>query len=279
MEIGIIGLGLIGGSFGLSLKKNGHSIMGYDHNKEHLQKALELGIIDKASNVSRIIDSCTCIIIAIPVNATKHVVYDVLNKINPEQVVLDVGSTKAKICSFVKDHRNRASYVAAHPMAGTEYTGPEAAIDGLFKGKVNIICDRELASIDALSKAMTLFESVGLSTIYMDSVEHDEHIAYVSHLSHITSFTLSLTVQDIEQNAKNIYNMAGSGFRSTARLAKSNADMWTPILINNKENLLVAAKAYQKHLESFIKALENADSSNIHDLILEANKIQDALDK
>jgi prephenate dehydrogenase len=276
-KVGILGVGLIGGSVGLELKKNASYIIGFDQNSKHLEKAKELGIIDKIG-IEGNFDDLDILIVAIPVNATRKVLPDILDKIQESTTVIDMGSTKSGICAEVKDHKNRSNFVAAHPIAGTENSGPEAAISGLFKGKINIICEKSLSAKEHLNKALSLFELLEMKCLEMDPEEHDRHIAFVSHLSHISAFVLGQTVLEIEKDEKNIFNMAGSGFASTVRLAKSSPEMWGPIFQQNKSALLEALQAYITNLENFKQKIENGDSDGLIETMREVNRIRKVLD-
>ena len=246
-KVVVIGLGLIGGSMAIDLKKNGnYHIIGIDRNINHTSKALELGIIDEIGADS-ILTEADVVIVAVPADAIPPVTKSVLDQINENTLVFDVGSVKGQVCNQVKEHPNRKNYVAAHPIAGTEFSGPEAAFSGLFTNKINIICEKKLSDKKILEKALQIFDKLEMRTTFMKA--DDKHIAYVSHLSHISSFMLGKTVLEIEPNEHNIFNMAGSGFRSTVRLAKSSPAMWTPIFLQNKENVLKSLTEYIKNLE------------------------------
>jgi len=277
-KIAVIGLGLIGGSLALELKKNTWAtIYGVDKNPEHIQKALELGIIYKKADIN-IVSEVDIVIIAVPVNIIPKITNQVLNLIEENTLVFDVGSTKLNVCKAVKNNPKRKNYVALHPIAGTEFSGPEAAIYDLFKDKVNIICEQELSSKKMVNQAVNLFENLKMKTVFMDSAEqHDKHIAYVSHLSHISSFMLGKTVLEIEKDEKNIFNMAGSGFASTVRLAKSNPETWTPIFLQNKDNLLKSLEEYIKNLNQFKEILTSESAENLFALMQNTNKIKSVL--
>lgn len=279
MIVGIIGLGLIGGSFALDLKTSGISIkiLGFDIKEKHIEEAKLLNIIDEESSIENMIKNAVLIVLAIPVNYIPEKLKTILNEIKENQIIIDLGSTKQNIAQKIAEHHNRKNYVACHPIAGTENTGPSAAFTGLFKGKVNIICDKHLSSSDALQKIESIFDKIGMKTIYMDSKEHDKHIAYVSHLSHISSFALGKTVLEIEESEKNIFNMAGSGFASTVRLAKSSPDMWSPIFDQNAENLSVALGAYIDNLIEFKQYIDNHQTDKTHQLMTNVNDIKRVL--
>lgn len=276
--IAIIGLGLIGGSLALELKKNSWAtIYGIDKNPEHLEKGLKRGIIFEKANFD-IVSEVDLVIISVPVDAIPKVSLEVLDRIKDDALVFDVGSTKAAVCDAIRNHPKRKNFVALHPIAGTEYSGPEAAIYDLFRGKVNIICERNLSGEDTIGRVSKLFEELEMKNVYMDSpVQHDKHIAYVSHLSHISSFMLGKTVLEIEKDEKNIFNMAGSGFASTVRLAKSNPETWTPIFLQNREFLLKSLEEYIKNLNEFKDILTNESADEVLRVMQNTNRIKDVL--
>jgi prephenate dehydrogenase len=276
MVIGIVGIGLIGGSMALALKERGFatSVIGVDNNPEHLEKARSLGIIDSSMTLADAAKNSDIVIIATPVNVAPDILGEVLDIIDDSTVVIDVGSTKESIYKKAANHPRRDQFVACHPIAGTEYTGPEAAFSQLFDEKVTIICNSNENSQQALNIVQDLFSCLKMKEIQMDAIEHDRHIAFVSHLSHITSFTLGLTVLDIEKDEKSIFNMAGSGFASTVRLAKSSPEMWVPIFQQNSKNLSVALGAYIEKLKDFKKVIDQADTDGAYHMINEANKIR-----
>lgn len=283
MTITIIGLGLIGGSMALELKAKGfahkaHEIIGVDNNASHREEALRLGIVDKLLPLEEAVKAAHLIVIAIPVNHAPLVLNQILPLLNKEQVVIDVGSTKAEICKQANTHANRDRFVATHPIAGTEKSGPEAAHRGLFHSKINIICEKEKSCPQALALIEELYGSLQMTTIYMDATEHDKHIAYVSHLSHISSFMLGLTVLDMEASEKNIFNMAGSGFESTVRLAKSSPAMWAPIFEQNKENISAALGKYIDQLVLFKALIDEENKEATYALMTKANEIKRVLD-
>jgi prephenate dehydrogenase len=276
MKLGIIGLGLIGGSIAIDSRSNLSNcrIIGFDKNPNHAQKALQLQLVDETVNDLIGMADCDAIVIAIPVNHIVSVTLDVLNVVSNHTTIIDTGSTKSALCKAVAHHPKRNQLVAAHPIAGTENSGPEAAIANLFLGKTNIICEKEKSSSAALQQAQHLFDALGLQTIFMDADEHDKHVAYVSHLSHVSSFLLGLTVLDIEKDEKNIATLAGSGFASTVRLAKSSPDMWAPIFEQNMEYLSQALQEYIIHLQRFQYHLLKRDKDELHKTMREANAIR-----
>jgi len=276
-KVVVIGLGLIGGSLALELKKRlGYTVCGMDTKEAHIKKALELGIIDKKSNDDDLKDA-DVVIVATPVNVVASVLQNVLNTISEETLVFDVGSVKNEICKTIASHSNRKNYVAAHPLAGTEFSGPEAAIYNLFDEKVNIICETEKCDWKVLDKAISLFKILNMRIKMMNPEAHDRHIAYVSHLSHVSSFMLGKTVLEIEKNEQHIFDMASTGFASTVRLAKSASSTWTPIFLQNKTNVLRSLEEYIKNLTEFKNLLENEDESGLNETMNNTNYIKTIL--
>lgn len=280
MRTTVIGLGLIGGSMAIDLRKAGlaSSLVGVEQNEQNATRALELNLVDEILPLEEAVLSSDLVITAIPVNAIRSVLLKVLDLINEDTIVVDTGSTKSQICKAVEKHTKRSQFIAAHPIAGTENSGPDAAFSGLFRNKTNIICEQEKSSAKALELANRIFASLGMRTIFMDPIEHDKHVAYVSHLSHVSSFLLGQTVLDIEQDEKNIFNLAGSGFASTVRLAKSSPDMWAPIFEQNAEYLSQALLEYIMHLQRFQYHLMKRDVNELHKIMTQANKIRKTLD-
>ncbi len=279
-RITIIGLGLIGGSMAKDLRSqlNVH-VTGVDNDTTNAEKARSLNLVDEIATMEDGIASADIIIIAIPVNRIQELLPALLDKISPTATVIDVGSTKEEICKCIESHPKRGRFVAAHPLSGTEFSGPEAAVRGLFMDKKNIICDKELSEKDAVEQALQLFQSIGLDSYFMSSSDHDKHLAYVSHLSHISSFTLSLTVLDIEKDESQIFNLASTGFQSTSRLAKSNPNTWSPIFEKNNIHLVEALDRYANYLQKFKKAIQEKDSTSLHNLMTQANDIKRVLIK
>ena len=280
MIAAIIGLGLIGGSLAIDIREKGiaENIIGVDKSVKNANDALRIGLVDETSDLDGAIKLADLIIIAIPVDQTKKILPEILDKINDTTAVIDVGSTKEGICRIADLHKKRANFVGTHPIAGTENSGPLGAIPGLFNGKPVIICDKNKSSEAALNKVESLYKAIGMEIINMNSHEHDLHAAYVSHLSHISSFTLGLTVLEIEKSEETIFELAGSGFASTVRLAKSSADMWAPIFEQNSQHLSKALGAYIDKLILFKKYIESNETAKIRDLIKEANDIRRILD-
>ena len=278
MKIGIIGLGLIGGSFAIAAKKHvsPSKLFGNDKNLENEKKALELGLIDEILKKSDFFQM-DVILLAIPVDAALDLIDDLLDQINDNTLLIDVGSTKSMICEKVAFHPRRNQFLATHPIAGTEFSGPTAAFDSLFIGKSQILCETNKTRPDLLDWAVSWFKNINMRLREMDPKEHDKHIAYVSHLSHISSFMLGKTVMEKEKDEKTIFDMAGSGFESTVRLAKSSPDMWTPIFKQNQENILEVLDQYISNLQEFKKLIEQKNYKAIYDKMLKTNAIKEIL--
>jgi prephenate dehydrogenase len=277
-EIYVIGVGLIGGSLALDIKKLDTSvtIFGIDNNEEHLDIALAKKVIDKKANLEDI-KNADLVIVAIPVNATVKQLPNILNLVADDAIVIDVGSTKEDICLAVEEHPKRRNFLATHPIAGTEFSGPSAALEGLYKGKTNIICEVEETAFKLQEKVLKLFADIGMRIRYMKPKSHDKHIAYMSHLSHISSFMLGKTVIEQEKNERDIFDMAGSGFESTVRLAKSSPEMWTPIFEQNKANVIKTLEEYINNLSQFKKLMEENDFEAINKEMKDTNYIKQIL--
>ncbi len=281
MIVSIVGVGLIGGSFALGLKdeKFAHHIVGVDNNDDNLDKALELKIIDEKTSLSEAVKKSDLIVVAIPVNSSVEVIKTILEQPNIlDKIIIDMGSTKENIGQSINNHINRKSFVASHPIAGTENSGPESAFASLFNYKVAIICDKELSDIKKVETVENIYKLLKMKVVYMDSKSHDIHLAYVSHLSHISSFALGITVLDKEKDESNIFNLAGSGFESTVRLAKSSPDMWNPIFKQNSKNISDALGEYIKQLEKFKYCIDQNQYSESFELMKNANNIRRVLD-
>ena len=279
MIVGIIGLGLIGGSLAISLRERGFAskIIGVDKNKSNSDDALKLGLVDEICSVIEILKEVDLVLLAVPVDAARKILPTLLNEIKPNQFIIDMGSTKEGICKIADAHPNRKNFVASHPIAGTENAGPSAAFEGLFDNKITIICDENKSKDDALKLCKELYSFLNMKVLTMSASEHDRHIAYVSHLSHITSFVLGQTVLEIEKEEKHIFNMAGSGFASTVRLAKSSPDMWAPIFEQNKEHLSIALGTYITNLQEFKDKIDSGKKEELHDLMGQVNDIRRVL--
>ena len=280
MKVGIIGLGLIGGSMAIDLKRKGFAdeILGVESEPVNAAAAEKIGLVDRTVTVDECLAESDIVVLAVPVGAAVRMLPMVLDRFgelkDDAKTVIDVCSTKEQLARCVKYHPQRRQYVATHPMAGTEYSGPWAAMPGLFDGHACIICDSEESSPKAVRKVETLYETLNMRTIYMNSSNHDVHAAYVSHISHVTSFALALTVLDKEKDEKHIFDLASGGFSSTVRLAKSSPDMWTPILTQNSDNVLHVIDTYIEKMQAFREAIAEGDEEAIRDLISESNKIR-----
>jgi prephenate dehydrogenase len=279
MTVSIIGLGLIGGSFAKDLRAAGlaSELFGTDASDEHARRALALGLVDHIVPLEEAVRVGDVILLAVPVDAIQNLLPRILDNIRPTQTVVDMGSTKLQIAEAVQSHPNRERYVAAHPMAGTENAGPDAALSGMFKGKTVLLCDLDCSAPDACKTALELFHAVGLKFEFMNSDQHDRHAAYVSHLSHVAAYALSLAVQNEEKAGYAVPRLAGGGFASTVRLAKSSPEMWVPIFKQNREHVLTAIDAFSDRLREFRQALTDGDYDKLDALIREANEIRNLL--
>ena len=278
MKIGIVGLGLMGGSFALDIKTPfpNSIIYGLDNSEDNLNKALKIGLIDYQIKYSEL-NKMDIVLVSVPVNHLLKIIPKVLDTVGKNTLVIDVGSTKEAICSLLKNHKNRSNYLAAHPMAGTEFSGPSAAQKNLYIGKTNIICEFEKTDNELGKFALEIFEGLKMKTIYMDPKSHDVHVAYVSHLSHISSFMLGKTVIEKEKNEDNIFDLAGSGFESTVRLAKSNPKTWTPIFLQNKTNLAAAIEEYVSNLNLLKELILNENEVELSEILNNTNRIKEIL--
>ena len=277
-KIYIIGIGLIGGSFALELRKlfPKSKIIGIDNSENNLGKALELGIIDEKTIISQI-KNPDIIIVSVPVKSIINLLPTILDCANNNTLIMDVGSTKNSICKIISDHPNRENFLATHPIAGTEFSGPTAAQEGLFKHKNIIVCDKDRTAKSKLQLGLKIFELMKMQISYMDSESHDKHIAYVSHLSHISSFMLGKTVMDEEKSEKNIFDLAGSGFESTVRLAKSSPEMWTDIIHDNKENIIKSLNDYIENLAKINYLIKNDRFEELESQLKSINYIKTIL--
>ena len=274
----MIGIGLIGGSFAIDIKAHYPDtvIHGISRKETTLDKALALHLIDKKAKLEDI-KNADLVIVSIPVDTTVKLLPTILDHIADTTLVIDAGSTKKAICEVVEHHTKRRNFLACHPIAGTENSGPTAAIAGLYKGKTNIICEVEKTTFKLQEKALDLFRAIGMRIRYMDAVSHDKHIAYVSHLSHISSFMLGKTVIEKEKNERDIFDMAGSGFASTVRLAKSSPAMWTPIFKQNKENVIETLEEYIHNLQQFKELMQQDNFESIYNEMESTNHIKQIL--
>jgi prephenate dehydrogenase len=276
MNVAIIGIGLIGGSLGLALKekKIAGRVIGVDANESHQQKALELGLVDEVLEPEKAIGQSDLVLLCVPVDKAQMILPEILKKIKKQVVVMDVGSTKSSIAAIAKANPGGGRFVATHPMWGTEFSGPEAAVKGAFTDKAVVICDKDSSDTDALKMVEDLYRQLGMHIIYMNSTDHDLHAAYISHISHITSFALANTVLEKEKEDDAIFELASAGFESTVRLAKSNPAMWVPIFMQNKENVLDVLNEHISQLRKFKSCLEKENYEYLAELIQNANTIK-----
>ncbi|HQG38215.1 MAG TPA: prephenate dehydrogenase/arogenate dehydrogenase family protein [Chitinophagales bacterium] len=294
MKVAIFGIGLIGGSTAIDLRAANFcsEIIGVGRTQKNNELALHLGLVDKIATKEEAIAQADLIVLTVPVNNLIEELKYVLDYIQPHQVVTDMGSTKGGIIDAIKNHPNRQQYVASHPMAGTENSGPSAAIPNLFNGKVCIICDKENSNIAAVKLVEEMYNVLGMRLKYMEAHKHDVHAAYISHISHISSFVLAATVLEKEKDGevkKNldllekekdeeaILEMAGGGFESTVRLAKSSPEMWAPIFQQNKNSLLEVMDTYIEKMYHFRNLINKNKTEELLAFMKEANEIRKIL--
>ena len=277
--VGIIGLGLIGGSMAIDLKRRGfaQTVLGVEKDPVAAEAAKTIGLVDRVVPFQECIEKADIIVVAVPVGTAVKLVPDILDRLASEKIVIDVCSTKTQICHAVKYHPRRRQFVATHPMAGTEYSGPWAAQPGLFDGRACIFADTEESAPWALKTIEDLYAALNMRPVFMNAEQHDVHTAYVSHISQVTSYALALTVLDKEKDEKHIFDLASGGFASTVRLAKSNADMWVPILTQNHDNVLHVIDTYIEKMKEFRDAVSKYDEARLRELIAEANRIKKIL--
>lgn len=275
MTISIVGIGLIGGSLAITLKENGFAqrIIGVDVSQENLDKAIRRRLVDEGMELGQALKASDIVILSTPVDAMKELLPALLDHTD-RQIIMDVGSTKEQLLEIVAEHPKRGRFVATHPMAGTEYSGPEAAIPNLFDGKCTVLVDSELSDADAVETVEQLYHSIPMRVVTLDSKSHDVHTAYVSHISHISSFALALTVLAKEKDEDRIFELASGGFSSTVRLAKSSPDMWAPIFRQNRDNLLDVLDEHINQLARFRSLLIKKDFEQFYELMKEANQIK-----
>jgi prephenate dehydrogenase len=279
MKLTIVGLGLIGGSLAIDLRAQGvaDEIIGVEENEKHRREARNRGLVDEILPLDEALKGSDLVILAIPVSAIVETLPHVLDRVSDETTVTDMGSTKATICKAVAGHPRRRQYVASHPMAGTEHSGPLAALRGLFAGRTAVICDADDSAARDLRRVDEVYSALGMRKVYMSSDDHDLHTAYISHLSHITSFVLANTVLDEEKSVSTIFDLAGGGFESTVRLAKSSPSMWAPIFEQNRAPIVAALGAYIEQLQAFHEALAQGRTDELRELMAKANEIRRVL--
>ena len=276
MKILIAGLGLIGGSFALALRDRGiaDEILGVEKSDENAAEALRLGLADRIVTLEEGVPQADLVVLATPVDTIPLMAVKALNHVTDRQVVMDMGSIKAELCEVISMHARRGRFVAAHPMWGTEYSGPRAAQHGAFTGRNAVLCEAERSDADALATVERIFRTLDVPVVYMGAEEHDLHAAYVSHISHVTSFALALTVLEKEREERHIFDLAGGGFESTVRLAKSAAATWVPILLRNKYNVLDVLRAHIHQLQIMRRMIERDDAEGLTSAFGKANSIQ-----
>lgn len=264
----------------IDLKRRGFAdeVLGVEAEPVNAAAAHKIGLVDRVVSFDECVDQSDVIVIAVPVGTAVRMLPAILDKFAQiegcRKVVTDVCSTKEQLAKVAYYHPMRANYVATHPMAGTEYSGPWAAMPGLFDGRACIICNSEESSPRAVKVMEDLYAALNMRVTYMNASNHDVHTAYVSHISHVTSFALALTVLDKEKDEKHIFDLASGGFSSTVRLAKSSADMWVPILSQNRDNVLQAVDTYIEKMKEFRDAIADYDEAKIRQLIESANSIK-----
>jgi prephenate dehydrogenase len=275
-NVTIVGVGLISGSFALGLKEKGLAkhIIGVSRTEASSRKAIELGLIDEALSLEEAVKKSDLIYVAIPVDATLPVMQTIMDLVTEKQIVADAGSTKEVLCTSLVGHPMRHRFVATHPMWGTEYSGPEAAVKDAFAGRACVICEKEISSKDALDTIEKIYRELGMHMLYMTAKDHDMHTAYISHISHITSFALANTVLEKEKEDNAIFELASAGFESTVRLAKSNPSMWAPIFMQNRENILDVLNEHISQLRKFKACLEKENNDYLWELMENANRIR-----
>lgn len=281
MRVAVVGLGLIGGSFALALKDKSiaSSVVGVEANAANAEAALRLGLVEAVLPLNEAVEGADLVALAVPVDAIPQLAIKVLNRVTENQIVIDMGSTKEELCEIISQHPRRGRFVATHPMWGTEYSGPEAATVESFAGRAVVICQKEMSDSKAVERIEDIYRKLGMTVLEMNPEQHDLHTAYVSHISHITSFILSTTVLEKEREEEAIFNLAGGGFDSTVRLAKSSAETWIPIFMQNKYNVLDVLREYIHQLNLFRKALEKDDTEALKQIITKANEIKKVLHK
>jgi prephenate dehydrogenase len=276
MRAAVFGLGLIGGSFALALRDHSLAteVVGVDSSESHARKALELGLVDRIVTHDEAVEQADLIVLATPVDVTPVLATRILNRVRPGQVVMDMGSIKEELCEVIEQHPSRGRFVATHPMWGTEFSGPAAAVHGAFTGRTTVICDSEHSDGDALAAVERIWTTIGSPVVHMSAAEQDLHAAYVSHISHITSFALALTVLEKEREEEHIFDLAGGGFESTVRLAKSSPDTWLPIFAGNKYNVLDVLREHIHQLQILRRMLERDDREGLRAAMRKANTIK-----
>jgi prephenate dehydrogenase len=275
-SVTIVGVGLISGSFSLALQERGlaRNVIGVSRTQASIQKALDLGLIHESLPLEEAVKKSDLVYVAIPVDVTIPMMVRIMDLVHEKQIVADAGSTKFQLCQALTNHPMRSRFVATHPMWGTEYSGPEAAVREAFAGRSCVICEKERSDPGAVRTMEEIYSLLGMNLVYMDSYNHDVHAAYVSHISHITSFALANTVLEKEKEEDAIFELAGGGFESTVRLAKSSPAMWGPIFMQNRENVLDVLNEHISQLRKFKSCLEKENYEYLMQLMEHANEIR-----
>lgn len=279
MKITIIGLGLIGGSLAIDLRKSRFAteLIGVDSSEENAAQAMKMGLVDRTENLEDSLKNTDIVIIAIPVDKVVNILPKVLGLIGSNTTVTDMSSTKRVIIESVRNHPRRKNFVPAHPMSGTENSGPTAALEGLFKSKITILCDQADSGPQHLALIEKMFQTLGMSIAYMSADEQDHSTAFISHLPHAAAYALANAVQS-KEDRNIIFDLASGGFNSTVRLAKSSGTMWHPIFQQNRNYVVESLNVYIRHLKEFRDCLQNEEDDKLHDLIVNANKIRGILE-
>ena len=279
MKVFIAGLGLIGGSLALALKDRAlaDEVLGLEANEERAEEALRLGLADRIVSFEEGVREADLTVLATPVDTIPTLAIKALNRISDQQTVIDLGSTKEELCELISQHARRGRFVAVHPMWGTEYSGPKAAVHGAFAGRTVVICEKESSDADAVEVVEKIYSTLGMPIKYMSAEEQDLHCAYISHISHITSFALALTVLEKEREEEHIFDLAGGGFESTVRLAKSRPQTWAPIFLENKYNVLDVLREHIHQLQILRRMIERDDREGLTEAMQRANKIREIL--
>lgn len=272
MQAGIVGLGLMGGSMGLALKELGmfKSIIGYDSNALHLQQALSLGLVDEGVSFEEI-KQCDVIFLAIPLEAMIEVIAN-LKGVGKHCVIIDLGGAKQRVLESIPKEL-RKNFVAAHPMCGTEFYGPKAALKGLYQNKIVIFSDLEDSGELQRALAKEIFIGIGMQIIKLDSKSHDRHIALISHLPHIISFALANTVLSQEKKEM-ILALIGGGFRDMSRISKSSPIMWRDVFRHNRGHVLEALELFEDELIRAKEMLYKEDYEALEKWMHHANELQ-----
>ena len=279
MKFFLIGTGLIGGSMSKDIRNliDKVKIHGVDKNQINIKHAKDIGLIDNIDSLENL-NSADRVILSVPVSESLKILPFVLDNLNKDALVWDVGSTKFSLCKSVENHSKRDQFLATHPIAGNEFSGPMASKENLFNGRIQILCETNKTRPDLLKWAESIFNLMGMKIRYMNPEEHDKKMAIVSHLSHISSFMLGKTVMESEKNDQNILDFAGSGFESTVRLAKSSPEMWCSIFKDNRKNILEILNAYIENLKQFRLKIENENFSDLKSQMIKTNKLKKILD-